>query len=267
MDVVNVTIKNTQFRVPESLGKAISLAKQIMLLRYESTNKEGITPAGYNRFVNKDSPGNSQDASHRLRLFNDVFLQDAFDHHCIGTIYRTEKANEKIKEIELNKINGHLSLIEKPTPIHCEHVIPNNLLTKYMFFRQDIVTDEKLFDFLFKNIMVCAIHGSEKEDLNAKRTIDTVTSSWARHHPEFGKTTAELLHNHREFGDIRPFRRYKNINTPDKEIKVHCLFKKEPIDLEKYTMKEHYAILESTEELKALNRVYLEATNKEKFTF
>ena len=264
MDVTSVTIKNTHFDYPKNLDKAISLAKNILDLRKKSTQKKEITPSGYNLFVNKESPGNSKDASHRLRLFNDVFLQGAFDHHCIGTIYRTEKADKTIKKIIEKKHNGEH--IDRPTPIHCEHVIPNNLQVKYIFYRQDIVTDEKLFDFLFKNIIVCAVDGTEKDYLNDRRTIGTVTSSWARHHPEFDKKTAELLHLHTEFRDIRPFIRYKNIKTADGgELKIHCLFKKEPIDLEKYTMEDHYAILESTEELKELNRLYLEAINNGKF--
>jgi hypothetical protein len=204
------------YKEPENLDKAISLANQIFQYRKE------YLPDNYGGFVNYGK-SDSKDSGHRLRLLHDQFLQDAFKNDCIGTIYRTEK------------------MLNEPSPkkkIHCEHVIPNNLLTKYIFYQLKDITITGFYDFIFYNRIICGVHVDEKGKLNIKRSIDKVNSGWVSTHPDFEKGNAKLI-KLQNIEEVRPFRRYLNTG-----IKVFCIAsgELEEIDFENYTMKDHYDI-------------------------
>jgi hypothetical protein len=204
------------YKEPDNLNKAITLANQIF--HYRKIH----LPDNYNGFVNYRK-SDSKDSAHRLRLIHDQFLQDAFKNNCIGTIYRTEKM--------LNETNPNKK-------IHCEHVIPNNLLTKYIFYQLNEITITDLYEFIYLNRIICGVHVDEKNDLNKNRTINNVTSKWVSTHPDFEKEKASLLHS-KNIEAVQPFRRYI-----DTGIKVFSIISGEilEIDIENYTMKDHYEI-------------------------
>ena len=107
-------MKPNHYEEPKSFEKAIDYISKIYG-RYAEFNTKS-----YKEFINYGK-GDSRDSGHILRLVHDEFLQDAFKKHCIGTIYRSEKVKTFKATADFEK------------KVHCEHVIPNNLLVKYIF--------------------------------------------------------------------------------------------------------------------------------------
>ena len=223
---------NDAYELPlaKNMLKAVELAKQIY--DYKQSSRD------YPSFVN-NRKADSKDSSHRLRLIHDQFLQDSFSNYCIGTIYRTEKAREEINKIHTLKGDyPELYKEDKGWGVHCEHVIPNNLLSKYLFFQlqnEEDNSQQLFYNFVYYNRVICAIHNSEKEELNRPRKIGDKNSSWSSSHPAFESKSGYIKCT---LEDVKPFERY--IGT---DLKVYCILTNEEICFTNFTMKDHYKII------------------------
>jgi len=244
---------NDAYKTPsaKNMLKAVNLAKQIYKNRENIKSENGQDD--YKIFIN-NGKGDSKDSSHRLRLIHDQFLQDAFKNHCIGTIYRTEKAMDVINEIEKRQRNSPNKKVvknEKGWGVHCEHVIPNSLLIKHLFHMPDR-SERKFCDFIYLNRVICAVHIEEKSNLNKEREFGGKTSSWSSSHPAFDTKTGNPK---TLWKNIKPFERY--IGT---DLDIYCILTGEKITKHTFTMSEHYEIL--NEQQRDILALYDQALHK-----
>ena len=206
-------MKPDNYKEPESLKRAMNYISKIYD-RYTETNTKS-----YKEFINYGK-GDLKDSGHTLRLVHDGFLQDAFKNNCIGTIYRSEQVKDSKEKV------------------HCEHVIPNNLLVKYIFHHLKPLSLKDLAEFIYKNRIICSIPINEKEKLNTRRKFNGKKSKWASKHPDFDFDKNGNLIGTTDFSKIQPFKRYE-----DTGIEVYNIFTEERICKTTFTMQDHYEII------------------------
>lgn len=227
---------NTPYEIPKDLGQAAKLIEVIFRLYQDAPD--------YKSFINYNK-GDFKDASHRLRKVHDEFLQDAFRHGCIGTIYRTEGVLTSNSMV--------------PGAVHCEHVIPNNLLAKHIYFHLRPSTYVDLAKFVFRNRVICATTKEEqKKELRTLRPFNGKTSRWGSTHPNFLKQNGALVSipvPNGSMDDVRPFWRYYGT-----DLRVFNVLTGTEVDHENYTMRDHYETCDKHQG--DLEKVFLKAIMK-----
>lgn len=184
-------------------------------------------------------------ASMTLRKLHGIFGGDAQGKHC-RELYRSVEANELLSE----------SLDSKATVIHCEHTIPVCVAVRQLWHisqvsRQISMSDSDremaLLTQVFRNTVVTACSQRErhcKSGLAKSRSYQSHPRPrvWSRHHPEFvaGCTAWQ--------SSLRPFLRYHGTT-----IRVICAASGQKIDLESYTLEDHWNHIGLTPEYKAAN--------------
>ncbi|HAI57482.1 MAG TPA: hypothetical protein DCM04_06045 [Saprospirales bacterium] len=206
----------------KNINRASELIVDIWKI-YQNTNVQN----DYRIFNNTGKGANSNSASHRIRLFHDQFGWDAWQSRCNDVFYVTEQFKEEMTG------NGE---------VHGEHLIPVNLLSKYIYFWLKPKSPIEIFDFLlFNSIVVGVSKYEEKNVLNQERTIYNLTKKWSKDHPNFRYTDGRPTNCEgvqMTISDINPFNRYAGLN-----LKVINKLNSEPIDIKMYKLQYHYQLI------------------------
>lgn len=211
-------------KVPIDFKRAAKLTLDIWLLYLKNKPYND-----YRHFTNFGNP-NSESATHRLRLFHDQLFLDSWKNNCDGTIYRS---------------NESMHLANRAGQVHCEHIIPINVLIKFIYYQLNPLSLIDLGKFIFDNSLVCCVTKKEQiSKLNTIRSINGIQSKWTLSHPQLSDLDGSPYENGKQLqlADILPFKRY--IGT---DMHIYSVYQNKIIDPSQFRISDHWKIIEDNQ--------------------